>query len=159
MKKVGSIFMWVLFMIIVVTHTGCGKNEEVIANNWKEIIYADFFTNENEIEKILEEEVHVKVTQSEEQLNVTIESPDICDELLNWMESITDEEFDENALEAEIIRLLKKTNKMEKVYLLNYTQEGDIVYTSEFSNSMMCGLNQFYSEMLNRIQKEMGGEK
>lgn len=149
-------------VIAILFQVGCSKDvqENIMVTNWEQIICTDFFSGDTTIEKAMAESVSYEVKQEEEQVVVTVNAPDICDELLNWMESVSDEEFTEAAMEQEILRLLKESKKTEVTYTLNCSGEGEtaeIAYTSEFGEAMTCGLTRFYTEVTQRILGEMEG--
>ena len=161
MKMRKIIFLFVLVMSFLV-QAGCSKDkpENLIATNWEQIIRTDFFSGEAPIEKAMAESVSFKVKQDGEQITVTVTAPDICADLLNWMEAVSDNEFTEAAMEQEILRLLKESRKMEVTYTLTCSGEGEsagIAYTSEFGEAMTCGLTHFYAEVTQRILDEMEG--
>ena len=161
MKKCKIIFLFVLVLSFLI-HAGCSKDEpaNLITTDWEQIIRTDFFSGETPMEKAMAEAVSFKVKQDGEQIAVTVTAPDICDNLLNWMDAVSDDEFTESAMEQEILRLLKESKKTEVTYTLNCSGEGEsaeIAYTSEFGEAMTCGLTRFYAEVTQRILEEMEG--
>lgn len=159
MKK-RSLFLIIICTIILLLQTGCSKEDQVNSTDWDQIIHTDFFSGDSTIERAIAESVSFKVKQEGEQVAVTVNAPDICVELLNWMEFVSDEEFTEAAMEQEILRLLKESKKTETTYTLNCSGEGEtaeIAYTSEFGEAMTCGLTRFYAEVTQRILGEMEG--
>ena len=161
MKKRSLLFM-ITIVIAVLIQAGCSKNEpaNLVATDWEQIIRTDFFSGETPMEKAMAESVSFKVKQDGEQIAVTVTAPDICDNLLNWMDAVSDDEFTESAMEQEILRLLKESKKTEVTYTLNCSGEGEsaeIAYTSEFGEAMTCGLTRFYAEVTQRILEEMEG--
>lgn len=153
MKKKTYLIIALALLIVI---TGCAKQ---VTFDWEAKIKADFFTGDSEIEKVITAAVNFEVKQ-EDVLIVTVTAPDICDNLMEWMEQVSDEEFTEVAMEQEILRLLKDTAAEKNIYELNYVIEGElgqISYTAEFTDAMSCGLNRFYAEVTQRILDEMGG--
>ena len=160
MKK-RSLFLIIILTVILLLQTGCSKEDQTNSADWEKIIQTDFFSGDSAVEQAIAEAVSIKVKQIEDQLTVTIKAPDICEGLLNWMESVSDEDFTEAAMEQEILRLLKDADKVEVDYVMGCSGEGDtaeIAYTSEFGEAMSCGLTRFYAEVTQRILEEMGND-
>lgn len=151
----------VVLLSVLLLHAGCSNDDQSNSTDWVQIIRADFLSGKSIIEEAIAEVVSVDVKQEESQITVTVTAPDICDELLNWLDYVTDDEFTETAMEEEILRLLKDSEKIETEYLLSCSGEGEtaeISYTSEFGEAMTCGLTRFYAEMTQRVLDEMGGD-
>lgn len=159
MKK-HSLFL-VILIFALLFQVGCSKEEQPNSPDWEQLIRTDFFSGGSAMEQAMAEVVSVEVKQDGDQLTVTVKAPDICDNLLNWMDSVSDEEFTEAAMEEEILRLLKETDRAEVDYVMDYSEDGEvaeIAYTSEFSEAMSCGLTRFYAEVTQRILNEMGND-
>jgi hypothetical protein len=157
MKK-HSLFLIGILIFMFLFQAGCTKNEQTNTTDWGQIIRMDFLAGESTVEKAIMEAVSIKVKQDDDRLIVTVEAPDICDELLNWMELISDEDFTQAAMEAKILQLLKESKKIEADYVLLCSGEGDtaqIAYTPEFGDAMTCGLTRFYAEVTQRIVEDM----
>lgn len=152
-------FFCVILVFILGLQTGCSKNGQNGKMDWEEKIRADFFYDQTDIEEVMADVVSIKVKQDETKLTVTVKAPDICDELLDWMDSVSDEAFTESAMEAEILQLLKKSEKVETEHVLTFSNQDEsvkITYTSEFSEVISCGLTRFYAEVTQRVLEEMG---
>lgn len=157
MKKY-SLFLIIILIFTLLFQTGCSKEDQSNSPDWEQLIRTDFFSDNSAMEQAMAEVVSIKVKQDGDQLTVTVKAPDICDNLLNWMDSVSDEEFTEEAMEEEILNQLKSSEKVESTHSLTYTIEGDIadiLYTSEFTDTISCGLNRFYAEVTQRILDEL----
>lgn len=146
----------ILLVLILLLQTGCSKNKKI---DWEQIIRNDFFSSESIVEQTMADEVSFKITQKEKQLVVNVNAPNICDELLGWMESVSDTEFNEMIMEQEILRLLKESQKIETEFLLNCSvndEEVEIEYTTEFGEAITCGMTRFYAEVTQQILEEIG---
>lgn len=160
MKK-QSLLIIVVLTFAMLFQTGCSK-EGSASTDWEQVIRTDFYSGNGVMEQVMAEVVSFKVKQNGEQLTVTVKGPDICDDLLEWMELISDEDFTEATMEQEILRLLKEADKVEMDYVMDCSVEGDkaeIAYTFEFGEAMSCGLTRFYAEVTQRILDEMGDAK
>lgn len=159
MKKC-TLFFAVVLILAVLFQAGCSKKDQT-GTDWEQIIRTDFFSGDSGLEQAMAEAVSVKVRQDGEVLTVTVKAPDICDDLLSWMESVSDAEFTESAMEEEILRLLKKTDKTVGDYVMGCSEEdgtAQIAYTAEFGEAVSCGLTRFYAEVTERILEEMEDE-
>lgn len=158
MKK-HSLFLIIALAFVLLFQAGCSKSEQANTTNWEQMIRTDFFSGESNVEKEIAKVVSIKVKQDGDQLFVTAKAPNICDRLLNWMDSVSDEDFTEVAMEEEILHLLKESEKVATDYVLICSGEGEtanIVYTSEFGEALTCGLTQFYAKVTQQVQEEMG---
>ena len=161
MRK-SKLFSIVAFATILVFLTGCSKGLQAADVDWEHVIRNDFFVGESVVEQAMEEtKSFVVVEHNRNQLAITVNAPDICEGLMEWIESVSGEEFAEWTMEQEILRLLQETPKTEIEYILSCSAEenANIDYTSEFGESMTCGLSRFYTEMNRKILEEMGGKK
>ena len=155
MKKYTKIL---LILFIIFLQTSCSKDKKVNDFNWEQMIRNDFYSNESIIEQMMEDVVSLKIKSRDNQLVISIKSPNICEELLEWIDSVEANKFSEVAMEKEILRLLEETPTTEKEYLLDYYLSGDvprIVYTTEFGEAMTCGMTRVYLEVTQQILEEI----
>lgn len=128
---------------------------------WERMIYEDWLSGESTVEQATANAVSFEVEQvAKNQIQVTVCSSDICDDLLVWMESTSDADFSDSAIEEKICQLLSESIPVEKTVIMSCNMDVSnpkIYYTQEFSELMSCGLNRFYAEVSQRILEELGG--
>lgn len=118
-------------------------------------IIADNFTSDSKITSEMKEEVEIVVENvKSDSVVITVEAPDISEELFEWLnaqETYTDEEF-----ENKIIDLMENGKKEVSTYELHYSENSSqIEYTQECKNSMNCGLTDFYNMCMQQVIEEM----
>lgn len=118
-------------------------------------IIADNFTSDSKITSEMKEEVDIVVEDvKSNSVVITVESPDISVELLEWLneqEDYTDKEF-----EDKIIELVENSEKEINKYELQCSDNAaEIMYTQECKNSMNCGLTEFYFMCMEQVIEEM----
>lgn len=150
----------ILMLVIVFLMTACSTSETTdnsISFEWDTVIRNDLLSGETKLERMVAEKVEIQVTPSNGILDITISAPDICDELLAWMNAIDDADFTEEALETEIIRLLDTVVPTITDFSLPYTQEESVAieYSQEFTDVLSCGLSRFNREITQYIMEAM----
>lgn len=150
----------ILMLVIVFLMTACNTSETTdnsISFEWDTVIRNDLLSGETKLERMVAEKVEIQVTPSNGILDITISAPDICDELLAWMNAIDDADFTEEALETEIIRLLDTVVPTITDFSLPYTQEESVAieYSQEFTDVLSCGLSRFNREITQYIMEAM----
>jgi len=150
----------ILMLVIVFLMTACSTSETTdnsISFEWDTVIRNDLLSGETKLERMVAEKVEIQVTPSNGILDITISAPDICDELLAWMNAIDDADFTEEALETEIIRLLDTVVPTITDFSLPYTQEESVAieYSQDFTDVLSCGLSRFNREITQYIMEAM----
>lgn len=158
-KRVISILLGVAMILAIVVmvrtcYVAYQQNRKVDIVDCEQLINKDFFGNVSVIEQATKEAVSFDVKQIRDEIIVIVRAPNICAGMIDWIESINDDDFNDEAMEKEILRLLKESPKKEVEYVLGYTMDDGILhisYTVEFSEAMSCGLTQFYFQMYQQI--------
>lgn len=158
-KKFRFVFLFAAILLIVF---GCGT-KQLIPFSWTEHIRWECMSGETAVEKAQAEVVILKAKKkSEGVLAVTIKAPDIYEGLMEWLNTVPEEDFTDENLETEIIKLLSEADPSENTVELSYTKSKEgvkIAYTQEFANLISCGMVRFYNDcMLNAIT-ELGGNQ
>ncbi len=152
MGKREVIFVLVIYNLIHLL--GCGKSEnELKENELQTQIENESFTNDTQVGRAIKDVVDVEVNAvSGEHISLLIKAPNISEELFLWLDQIGNEQFDEQKFEEEIIQLLYKCEKSD--FYLELYYDGivsyDVYYTDEYINIITCGLNEFYSLMMQK---------
>lgn len=154
--------IWAILLLLIFSLTGCGTRQSDSVS-WNKVVRMQCINGETEIEKALAKVVSLDAEEkSNDVLIVTINAPDIYDDLMDWMNNVSEEDFSEKALESEILKLLSQTKPTKKTVKLSYTgseEDAKIAYTHEFADLISCGMVRFYNDtMLNAIN-ELGGNE
>ena len=129
------------------------------SRNWEKMIRGELLSGSSAIEVAMADIVDISAKEEGGKLTVTLSAPDISAQLLDWMEHMPEEEFTEEQLEKEILRLLDQTDKVSTTHELSYSEEQGtvtIAYTQDFGSELSCGLSRFYAEMTRRVLEELG---
>lgn len=121
----------------------------------KDKIITDNFSSDSKVTDEIKEEIDIVVEDvKSNSVVITVESPDISVELLEWLneqEDYTDKEF-----EDKIIELVENSEKEINKYELQCSDNAaEIMYTQECKNSMNCGLTEFYFMCMEQVIEEM----
>lgn len=155
-RRVGLMCLTAALVCALSVQAGCSYSQQEW--DWDQIILSDHFSDNSTLDKVVAEEVSFEVKEDGGQLSVTVMAPDICDDLMLWIETCPDNEFSEAALEDEALRLLRTTKKEETAHILSYSlvdETVEIAYTAEFVDAVNCGLNRFYAEVTQLALEEM----
>lgn len=151
----------VLFLVVALLTTACNVTEttdEETTVDWCAVIRNDLLSGKTTLEKVVAEKVDIQAVFSDDILEITVSSPEICDELLLWMNTVDDIDFSVEALETEILRLLDTSPSVTVTFYLTFRQENEeiiIDYTQEFFDALSCGLSRFNREITQYLTNEM----
>ena len=175
-KKKSKVAVIIVVVCIVVTLLFCVgiivfvniikkvfTDDEVTDNNVKPVpkedvldkIIADNFSSDSKLTGEMKEEVSIVVEDvKSNSVVITVESPDISAELLEWLNE--QEEFTDKEFEDKIIELVENSKKETNKYELQCSDNAaEIIYTEECKNSMNCGLTDFYNMCMQQVIEEM----
>lgn len=150
----------VILALFIIGFLSKNATEKLSTIDWIQQIRNDLLSGETKIEQAVAETVQISAKEHDGQLQVTVRAPDICNDLLDWMENVSDDEFTEQALEGEILRLIETTELTESTYILEYAKdEGTIIisYSREIGDAVSCGLVKFYAELTHIVAEELEG--
>ena len=149
--------IFILFKEKIFKQTGFLKNNESIDKILEEKIIVDIFTDDTAVEKQIENNVLVVVEEvDKDNFSIEIESPNIADELFEWVSE--QDEISDEELEEQIIKLLNEEPKEKKKYVLYYEESEDepvIHYTNDSLDSMSCGMLEFYNMAMEQVIEDM----
>lgn len=152
--------IWAILLLVIFVLTGCGTRQPDSVS-WNEVVRMQCMNGETEIEKALAKVVSLDAEEkSNDVLLITINAPDIYDDLIDWMNNVSEEDFSEKALESEILKLLSETKPTKNIVELSYTgseEDVKISYTHEFANLISCGMVRFYNDTMSNAINELGG--
>ena len=118
-------------------------------------IIKDNFSSDSKVTGEMKESVGIVVEDvKSNSVVITVEAPNISEELFEWLseqEDFTDKEF-----EDKIIELVGNSEKETSKYELQCSDNAaEIMYTQECKNSMSCGLTDFYFMCMEQVIEEM----
>ena len=157
MKKILRLLIVIIVAVLVfVGYTKIKRENNSI--DWEQMIRNELLSGSSNVEKEIAKVVRFNIKEEKKYLFITVNAPDICNDLIIWIEQISEEDFTTENLEAEILQLLQSTEPMEYKFELDYIEaeeEVQIRYTQEFIEALTCGLTRFGGELTNRIAEEM----
>lgn len=131
--------------------------------SWTDIMRSELLSGDTTIEKAQAQVVTLNVKEkSKSILAVTIKAPDIYDGLMNWLNTVSEDDFSDDNFQAEILKLLSETEPSEKTVELSYNNSeagANIMYTQEFADIISCGMVRFYSDCMINAISELGREQ
>lgn len=131
--------------------------------SWTDIMRSELLSGDTTIEKAQTQVVTLNVKEkSKSILAVTIKAPDIYDGLMNWLNTVSEDDFSDDNFQAEILKLLSETEPSEKTVELSYNNSeagANIMYTQEFADIISCGMVRFYSDCMINAISELGREQ
>lgn len=124
--------------------------------NWEEKIRKEILSGTSDIEREIAKVVSIEVKVQADHLTVTVSAPDICDDLITWIDQVSEEDFSTEILEKEMLKLLRCKKPNKSSFELNYTfEEAQIDYSQEFLEAVTCGITRFSGELTNRILESL----
>lgn len=153
-----SIIVIMVFFGVLIKNEKSGRNEKIIQQ-----INSELFNGESNIERAITSSVTINnIRVKEKTLEIEIAAPDISEDLYIWMQAMSDSEYTDALFEEEVIKLLKESKPNTKTFVMEYSDHSEdlhIIYTSEFFESVSCGLLKFYDLTTQNIIDELrGGE-
>lgn len=161
-KKYIYIIICIFFVLgVVLCYFSFRNNRSDVANSEtvsvQNKIIEEAFSDDTKIMQEMREEVEISVDEVwENTVKITVESPNICEELIAFVASLEGNITDEQ-MEEKILSLIHNTQKNINTYELHFDDEEelDIQYTEEYMNAVSCGLNEFYNYAMNQVILEI----
>lgn len=149
MKKIVT-----FLLIFLLFSAGCSKTS---TTDYLAVIRKDLFSEESLLNKAMDEAVELTLDKAEaDRITVSVTAPDVCDGALAWFDGIEDAAYTDEALDAQLIALLKG-EPQKQTFTLELRGE-EILYTGEFLDAASCGVRNFYAALNVRLMQEMEGE-
>ena len=146
-----------LLLALVLVFSGCsGRKSKTTENgtDYLTIIRQDLYGQDTELNRAMERSVSLKIVRVEEDsITVTVTAPDVCQEALNWLETVSDEDFTEQALRQKLISLMEGKPQSRQFTLK--LQDGNVIYTNDFLNAASCGVRRFHTALEVMLMEEM----
>ena len=144
----------IFFVIFLLLAAGCSKAS---APDYLATIRKELLEGESSLNKAMDEAVELTLDKAEaDRITVSVTAPDVCDGALAWFDGIEDAAYTDEALDAQLIALLKG-EPQKKTFTLELRGE-EILYTGEFLDAASCGVRNFYAALNVRLMQEMEGE-
>jgi len=122
-------------------------------------IIVDSFSEDTKIENLIKEEVRIKVKDvNEESIQISVDAPNISEDLIEWVSKV--EDINDNEFEDEILSLIENAPQSNQIFELEYAydEKGNVTiqYLDKYYDFISCGLNEFYIYAMNQVLAEMG---
>lgn len=145
----------VVFAAVILIIIGAKNRQQKAQDDlttWEDRITSQVFNPSSELERKIADKVSISVKSvTEDAVTLTASAPDICDELTAWFDTVSDEDYSDDALEKEACALLEKTDVSEKEFTLQIGDDGEAEYSTEFVEYIGCGMFQFYRQLSDAI--------
>ena len=156
MRKLTALVLAVLLLAL----TACGGKDSTPAPqpsqgpDYITLIRSDLLGENSDLTRAMDEALTFTLDEvTDTAVTVTVTGPDICQELLAWFDTVSDEDYSDEALSRQMLALMEGETQSRQFIL--ELREGNLVYSDDFLNAASCGLRQFYTALTTQLMEEM----
>ena len=148
----------ILIVVLALLLCACSGADTTVTDpatpDYIQIIRGELFDEDTALNQALSDAVSITLDRFDEtSITVTVKAPNITEPLLAWFDGVSDAQYSDDALNAQMLTLLKQETQVTQFTLS--VQDGEILYTDAFLNNTSCGIREFYAVLTARFMEEM----
>lgn len=123
--------------------------------DWEAVIRADLYGQDSPLSRAMGEAVTLSAAQTEVGvITVTVTAPDVSDGAMEWFLAVSEADYTDAALEAQLLALLADTPAQTASFTLAVDANGRPAYTDSFLTAASCGVRTFYAKLSGMLLQE-----
>lgn len=132
---------------------------EIVVESASTQVFNHTFPKEGKIGEAINQKVNVVVAdEKDDSIEVSVEAPEISEELYEWYQTLSDEDYSDELLESTIVSMIDNSPKKKNVYTFTLVN-GYVLFTEDYLNHISCGVEGFYQKLLGEALSSINGEE